>query len=110
MSDYEIQREGRKAQLVLRGKLTAAGVPDLQSALKAELAAGVVEVVINMGETTQIDSTGIGFLIATSNSLATRQGHVQVINVLPDIFGLLRSMRLVDRLRISEAGKESSHG
>ena len=110
MSVCEILREGPRARVVLDGKLTATEVPELQSAIKAELAAGASEVVVDMAATTHIDSTGIGLLIATHNSLGAVQGTLQIINAGPDIFGLLRSMRLVDRLRVTSAGKETTNG
>lgn len=110
MSVCEILREGPRAQVALSAKLTATEVPDLQAALKGEIAAGATEVVIDMAATTLIDSTGIGLLIAISNSLVPVQGKVQVLNVLPDIFSLLRSMRLVDRLHVTATGKGPSHG
>ena len=110
MSVCEILREGPRAQVALLGKLTAAEVPELQAALKGEIATGATDLLIDMAATTLIDSTGIGLLIAISNSLAPVQGKVQVRNVLPDIFGLLRSMRLVDRLHVTAAEKDSTHG
>ncbi len=110
MSVCELLREGPRVRVTLTGKLTATEVPELQTALKAELAAGATEVIVDVAATTLIDSTGIGLLIATYNSLGAVQGSIQVINALPDIFGLLRSMRLVDRLRVTSAGKETTNG
>ncbi len=110
MSVCEILREGANVCVILHGKLTATEAPELQAALKAELAAGATEVVVDLAATTLIDSTGIGLLIATHNSLGAAQGNIKVINAGPDIFGLLRSMRLVDRLRVTAAGKETTNG
>ena len=110
MSEYAIHREGPRARVALAEKLTATEVPGLQAALKAEIAAGVTEVTIDMSATTLIDSMGIGLLIATSNSLTASQGRIQMNNVAPDIFNLLRSMRLVERLHVTAVEKGSSHG
>lgn len=110
MSEYAIHREGPRARVALPEKLTATEVPELQVALKAEIAAGVTEVIIDMSATTLIDSMGIGLLIATSNSLVASQGRIQLDSVVPDIFNLLRSMRLVERLHVTAVGKGSSHG
>lgn len=110
MSVCEILREGPRARVVLSGKLTATEVPDLQALIKAEIAGGATEVVVDLAATTFIDSTGIGLLIATHNSLGPARGGVQVINAVPEVFGLLRNMRLVDRLRVTAAGKETTHG
>jgi anti-anti-sigma factor len=110
MSVCEILREGSGARVILEGKLTATEVPELQTRIKAEIAGGATEVVVDLASTTQIDSTGIGLLIAVHNSLGPLRGSVQVINAGPDIFGLLRSMRLVERLRVTAASRENTNG
>lgn len=110
MSEYAIHREGPRARVALEQKLTATEVPELQEALKAEIAAGVTEVTIDMSATALIDSMGIGLLIAISNSLGANQGRIEVKNVVPDIYNLLRSMRLVERLHVTAVEKDSSHG
>lgn len=110
MSVCEILREGSTVRVALGEKLSATEVPALQEALKGEIAAGARELVIDMTSTRLIDSTGIGLLIATNNSLAAAQGTVRVHHVTQDIFALLRSMRLIDRLHVTAAEKESPHG
>lgn len=109
MSVCEILREGPRARVVLAGKLTATESPELQAAIKSVIGEGATEIVMDLAATALIDSTGIGLLIATHNSLGATQGHVQVINAKPEIFSLLRSMRLVERLRVTAAG-ETTHG
>jgi len=54
---------------------------------------------------TLLDSSGIGLLIAASNSLAAKKGSVRLVNVSADIMHLLQSMRLAARLNAK--GKES---
>lgn len=110
MSVCEVFREGPRVRVVLEGKLTATEVPDLQARIKAEIADGAKEVVIDLAATRLMDSTGIGLLIATHNSLGAVSGNIQVTNASPDIFGLLRSMRLVDRLRVTAASGETMNG
>jgi len=98
MADYIINRDGAKSTITLNGDLTASMVAGLQAALKTELESGVKELVFDLGNTVMLDSSGIGLLIAASNSLAKAQGKIQVINVSPDILHLLQSMRLAGRL------------
>ncbi len=82
----------------MQGDLIASDVPDLQAALKQQLQRGVDEIVFDLAATVMLDSSGIGLLIATCNTMARQQGRIRVINVSPDILQLLQSMRLTGRL------------
>ena len=82
----------------MHGDLVASVIPDLQAALKQQLQPGVEEVSFDLAATVMLDSSGIGLLIATCNTMARQQGRIRVINVSPDILQLLQSMRLTGRL------------
>ena len=57
-----------------------------------------------------VDSSGIGLLIAASNTLSQKNGRLAVVNTAPEILRLMQSMRLVTRLNISgRPMTESSH-
>ena len=107
MDNYLIENSGTECRVRLQGDLTASQVPELQIALKKRLQENVGEVVFDLEKTTMLDSTGIGLLIAASNSLKRRQeqggapGLVRVANASPDIIQLLQSMRLVSRLNVT---------
>lgn len=101
MEAYTIQRNGGACEVRLTGDLTAAVVPGLQSALRQALPADVREVAFDLGAAAMLDSSGIGLLIATCNSLASRKGKVRVLGVSPEIHQLLQSMRLVTRLNVT---------
>lgn len=103
MPSYNFETTGQQCQVRLEGDLTASQVPDLQAALKEQLAQfpQVNELVFDLAQTAMLDSSGIGLLIAASNSLGRRQGKVRVTNVSGDIIQLLQSMRLAARLNAS---------
>jgi anti-anti-sigma factor len=101
MAGYTIERKEKQCRVVLQGDLTAPLIPDLQAALKIQLEQGVDETVFDLGKTPMLDSSGIGLLIATCNSLTRNHGRMRVLNVSPDILRLLQSMRLVTRLNVS---------
>jgi len=111
MADYTIECKEKQCMVVLQGNLTAPLIPDLQGALKNHLEKGIDEAVFDLGKTAMLDSSGIGLLIATCNSLGRKKGKMRVLNVSPDILRLLQSMRLVARLNVSgrELGEEK-HG
>lgn len=102
MSAFTVQRDGNKMGVLLEGDLTAAVAPGLKSTLQEALAGDVLEVEFDFEKTTVIDSTGIGLLIATYNSLSKKNGTVQVVKASADIFHLLQSMRLEKRLCVSK--------
>lgn len=102
MPDFGIDKRERSCTITLGASLIAAGVPELREALKNTL--DVEEIVFDFGTTTMIDSSGIGLLIATANSLARTNGRVRVIGASGDIYHLLESMRLVARLNVSGKG------
>jgi anti-anti-sigma factor len=101
MATYTLEQTGRKCQVTMQGDLVASVIADLQLALKSQLQRGVDEVVFDFRAAAMLDSSGIGLLIATSNTLARQNGRISVVNVSPDILQLLQSMRLVGRLNAS---------
>jgi anti-sigma B factor antagonist len=101
MPDYVIEQKELEGFVNLEGDLTAVRVPELQVALKQVLERGVRDLIFDMSGTVMLDSSGIGLLIAASNTLARQGGKVRVTNVSPDIFHLLQSMRLTARLNVS---------
>lgn len=103
MTAINMTRNDTELRVTLGTTLSAAEVPELQAALKREIDAGARELVFDLHQTTALDSTGIGLLVAVSNSLTAVQGQMQLIQVSADISKLLRSMRLVDRLHVSTA-------
>lgn len=105
MSGYRIERTDQQCRVVLLGDLTASIVPELQAALRSELEQDTAEVVVDLGGTALLDSSGIGLLIAACNSQTRKQGRLCVTNVSNDILQLLKSMRLVERLYAS--GREA---
>jgi anti-anti-sigma factor len=101
MAAYVIEQKGQHGSVRLTGDLTAVLVPDLQVGLKKMLKKGAHELEFDLASTVMLDSSGIGLLIASANSLAASGGKVRVTNVCPDIFRLLKSMRLTARLNVS---------
>jgi anti-anti-sigma factor len=102
MAAFVIEQNDQQGSVKLTGDLTAIVVPDLQAGIKQVLGKGVRDVVFDLASTAMLDSSGMGLLIATANSMTPIGGKVRVINVCSDIFHLLQSMRLTARLNVSE--------
>ncbi|HLI61863.1 MAG TPA: STAS domain-containing protein [Terriglobales bacterium] len=110
MSSYRVERTGESCRLAVNGGLTALLVPELQQVLKAEVEKGARQITFDLAENHMLDSSGIGLLIAASNTLTQRNGKLSVINTAPEITRLLRSMRLASRFNISgRPGVEHDH-
>jgi anti-anti-sigma factor len=101
MAAYVIEQKDNHGFVRLTGDLTAGVVPELQVALTSLLAKGGTDLLFDLESTVMLDSSGMGLLIATSNSLARAGGQMRVINVSPDILRLLQCMRLAARLNAS---------
>jgi len=110
MSSYRMECTDEGCRLSVNGGLTVVLVPELQQALKAEVEKGTQRIIFDLAETRMVDSSGIGLLIAASNSLSQKNGELTVINTAPEILRLMQSMRLVSRLNISgRTGAEPRH-
>jgi anti-anti-sigma factor len=101
MAAYVIKQKGGNGSVKMKGDLTAVLVPELQARLKELLNKGAREMEFDLAASTMLDSSGIGLLIASANSLLPNGGMVRVTNVCPDIFRLFQSMRLTARLNVS---------
>lgn len=102
MNGFELKHDGNKLSVVFEGDLTVSVVTALKPALQKSLGDDVGHVEFDLGKTVFIDSTGIGLLIATYNSLAKKNGTVSVVSVSEDIFHLLQSMRIEKRLCVTK--------
>ncbi len=100
MNPFELKREGNSLSVLLAGDLTAVLALTLKPELQQALQEGVTEINFDLGKTTVIDSVGIGLLVATHNSLKKIDGRLHVTQVSEDIFHLLQSMRLDQRLGV----------
>lgn len=110
MSSYRMEHTDDGCRLMVNGGLTVVLVPELQQALKAEVEKGTQQVIFDLAETRMVDSSGIGLLIAASNTLAQKNGKLVVVNTAPEILRLMQSMRLISRLNISgRVAAETSH-
>lgn len=83
------------------GDITASSAPLIRVDLKNLIAEGVRDLVIDMTNTRVIDSTGIGLLVATHNSLVRLNGKLAIKNVSQDLFELLKAFRLDKHFSVS---------
>jgi len=88
----EVVRPG--CLLALRGRLGAASVGDVRTALASAIEAGVDDMVVDMSGVELMDATGLGMLVGTHRR-AERAGRRLVLQNVPDrIDRLLLATRL----------------
>ena len=76
------------------GDLTAVTAHEIRIQLKDLIQRGLRELVIDLSSTRVIDSTGIGLLVATHNSLRRIDAKLTLVNVSQELFELLKAFRL----------------
>jgi anti-anti-sigma factor len=94
MSSVQIEKNGNNAVVELREPLTLAFARELQPQLKQLIAERVSGIVIDLSQVDLVDSSGIGLLIATRNSLAKMGGGLRIVGVSSEIQHLFKAMRL----------------
>ena len=103
--NFEIRREGDAAVVATHGDVVASSVPELRPALRDLVRSGLRDMVVDLVDTTMIDSTGVGLLLSAFNSLSKVQGKFAVVNASDEILDLLRTLRIHQHFPI--AGRDS---
>jgi anti-anti-sigma factor len=94
MREMDVQSDGASTTVTPQGALTMAVAQELRPKIQQTLADGTSQVVFDMSTTNVVDSSGIGLLIATHNSLKKSGGSLRVVGVSPEIKNLFKAMRL----------------
>jgi anti-anti-sigma factor len=90
----QIEKNGNHALIELREPLALNFAGELREQLRQLLAEGIFEMSIDLAAVDLVDSSGIGLLIATHNSLIKAGGSLRVVGVSPEIQHLFKTMRL----------------
>ncbi len=89
-----MRRTGNQAVITPSEPITVAFAGELRPQLQQLIADGVSHIVVDLSKVELVDSSGIGLLIATHNSLAKAGGGLRVIGTSPEIQHLFKVMRL----------------
>ena len=73
--------DGDKQVLAVRGDLDLFTAPELKQVLAEAIEAGRVRIVIDLTESTFLDSTALGVLIGAVKRLRARDGALALVNV-----------------------------
>ncbi len=98
MSEFLLEREGPKVKVILGSQLTAQTAPELRELLCAIQEDGVTDLALDFSGTEAIDATGVALLLAAANSYRGGGKHLTVLAVSGNVFSLLETMRVAQRL------------
>jgi anti-sigma B factor antagonist len=101
MTEPIITQEEQKTVIRPAGDIVAAHVPELRSVLRTTVNGGARDIVLDLCNTTMVDSSGLGLVIGTYNSLEKVGGRLTVIHASRDVLQLFQTMRIHQRIAIS---------
>jgi len=77
--------DGGKHVIAVRGEIDLFTAPDLKATLIAAIDAGSTGIVVDLTETSFLDSTALGVLIGAVKRLRARDGALTLVNTDPNI-------------------------
>ena len=82
--------------VAVRGEIDLFTAPELKSALSEAIESGHTRIVVDLTDTTFLDSTALGVLLASAQRLAARGGRLELMNASPAVRRVL-DMTLIAR-------------
>lgn len=80
----------------LSGKITIGeGSVQLREAVKTMLESGNTKLLLNLGDVSYVDSSGIGELVSSYTTVKNRGGHLKLLNLTKKIQDLLMITKLL---------------
>ena len=77
--------DGTTQVVAVRGEIDLFTAPELKTALGEAIEQGRTRMVVDLGETTFLDSTALGVLIGAVKRLRSRDGVLTIVNTDPNI-------------------------
>lgn len=94
MNEFQVNTNGNKAEIKLNCALTVNVAKELHSQIAAAVNSGVNEITFDLSLANIVDSSGIGLLVATHNSVKKNNGKVKVTGLSQEIDKLFKAMHL----------------
>lgn len=73
--------DGERHVVAVVGEIDLFTAPDLKAALSAAIESGHLRIVVDLTDTTFLDSTALGVLIGAVKRLRSRDGRLTIVNV-----------------------------
>jgi anti-sigma B factor antagonist len=102
----EVSHNGTESVIEIHGELDAYTTPQLRKALETTLERASKRIVVGLGPTTFIDSTGLGAMVAASRRAATLGGELVIDSPRPAVLRILKITGLSLSIPIENAPAE----
>jgi anti-sigma B factor antagonist len=82
--EFSLSQESLDAErhvVAVRGEIDLFTAPELKSALSEAIESGHMRIVVDLTDTTFLDSTALGVLIGAVKRLRSRDGRLTIVNV-----------------------------
>jgi anti-sigma B factor antagonist len=73
--------DGERHVLAVRGEIDLFTAPELKQVLAESIEAGRVRIIVDLTDTTFLDSTALGVLIGAVKRLRSRDGALAIVNI-----------------------------
>jgi anti-sigma B factor antagonist len=73
--------DGERHVLAVRGEIDLFTAPELKQVLAESIEAGRIRIIVDLTETTFLDSTALGVLIGAVKRLRSRHGALAIVNI-----------------------------
>ena len=73
--------DGERHVLAVRGEIDLFTAPELKQVLAESIEAGRIRIIVDLTETTFLDSTALGVLIGAVKRLRSRDGALAIVNI-----------------------------
>lgn len=94
MPTIQIERNGKSARIAPLQHLAVSLANELRPQIQKLIGDGVTDVIYDLSQVEVVDSSGIGLLIATHNTLKKNGGSLRIVGVSAEIQQLFKAMRL----------------
>lgn len=104
----DVHQRGNVTVLVPRGKITiGSGDIALRNAMQETMNNGSQNIVVNLGEVSTIDSSGVGELVSAYTTAMNRGAKVKLANLSPKINDILSITQLITVFDIYDSEDEA---
>ena len=97
MTDFDTELQDGGAVIAVRGRLDMVAAPGLREHIRRTIEGGSSHVVIDLGPTEFIDSSGLGAIVAGLKSARQAGGDLRIANVAGQV-GVVLSLTNLDRI------------
>lgn len=104
----EIRDVGEVRVITLSGKITiGSGDVKMRELINAALDAGKSKILLDLGDVTAIDSSGIGEMVACYTTVTKRSGQLKLMRLSPKINDILHVTQLITVFDVFDSEEEA---